>query len=274
MPSLSEHPSDEFVKLLLIGDSKVGKTSALVSLVKAGYKLYILDMDNLLDVLAMLVRRECPENLANVQYRSLRDKYVASPAGPMISGPAVAYTNALKMLDDWKFKDGDEEVNFGKTGQLGPKSILVIDSLSRLCDAAYQWQQQITPKGRSGEQDGRAIYGNAQQHVEKTLALLTSPAFATNVIVICHILYQDQPDGTRKGFPQGVGQALSPKIPQYFPAYALAEKKGDKRILKTTSTPLIDLANPKAFEMAKEYPLDTGLASYFEVLVGKLETTK
>ena len=35
----------------------------------------------------------------------------------------------------------------------------------------------------------------------------------TNVIVIAHGTYLDLPDGTKKIFPQGVGQKLSPKIP-------------------------------------------------------------
>lgn len=273
MPTLADHPSDEFVKLLFIGDSKVGKTSALISLVEAGYKLFILDLDNLLDPLAMLVRKKAPKLLANIHYRSLRDKYKASPTGPVIEGTASAYMNALKMLDNWKFKEGDEEVDEGKPSEFGPDSIIIIDSLSRLCDAAYQWQMQLTPVGK-GKEDGRAVFFNAQQHIEKTLALLTGPTFRTNVIVIAHVLYQEQPDGTKRGFPQGVGQALSPKIPQYFPAYALAEKKGDKRVLRTTSTPLIDLANSKPFEMAKDYPLETGLRSYFEVIRGPLKETK
>lgn len=269
MPTLSDHPSDEFVKLLFIGDSKAGKTSALVSLVKAGYKLYILDLDNLLDPLAMLVRKHCPENLGNVHFRSIRDRYKPSQLGPVIDGTAVAYVNALKMLDNWKYKDKDEEVDEGKPMEWGDDCILVIDSLSRLCDAAYQWQLQLTPVGK-GKEDGRAVFFNAQQHIEKTIAMITSPGFRVNVIIIAHVLYQDQPDGTKKGFPQGVGQALSPKIPQYFPAYALAEKKGDKRILRTTSTPLIDLANSKPFEMAKELPLETGLATFFETIRGPL----
>lgn len=274
MPSLADHPSDEFVKLLLIGDSKAGKTSALISLVEAGYKLYILDMDNLLDPLAMLVRKQCPEKLENVRYRSLRDKYKAGPLGAQIDGTAMAYVNTTKMIQRWKYKEGDEEIDEGEPYKWGSDCILVLDSLSRLCDAAYDWQEQMTPSGKSGEKDGRAVYGNAQDAVEKLLALLTAANFRTNVIVIAHILYQEQPDKTVKGFPQGVGQKLSPKIPQYFPAYALAEKKGEKRVLRTLSTQLIDLANPKPFDMGKDYPLETGLRSYFEVIRGPLEKAK
>ena len=51
MPSLSAHQSNDYVKLLLCGDSGSGKSGALASLVGAGYKLRILDMDNGLDSL-------------------------------------------------------------------------------------------------------------------------------------------------------------------------------------------------------------------------------
>ena len=57
MPSLDQHQSNDFVKLLLIGDSKAGKTGSLISLVKAGYKLRILDLDNLLDVLKYFIMK-------------------------------------------------------------------------------------------------------------------------------------------------------------------------------------------------------------------------
>src|SRR5262252_9685406 len=52
MPGLEDHQSNDFVKMLLIGDAQAGKTGSLVSLVKAGYRLRILDFDNKLDVLS------------------------------------------------------------------------------------------------------------------------------------------------------------------------------------------------------------------------------
>ena len=46
MPTLDQHQSDEYLKLIYIGDSSTGKTGSMVSLLLAGYKLYIIDMDN------------------------------------------------------------------------------------------------------------------------------------------------------------------------------------------------------------------------------------
>lgn len=268
MPSMTKHQSNDFTKLLLIGNAKTGKTGSLVSLVKAGYQLRILDLDNLLDILKYMIEKECPAQMGNVEFRTIRDKRKAGPMGSVIDGKPTAWINAIKMLDRWKYTDDGAEIDLGVPAQWGPDCILVVDSLSRLCDAAYDFHKAIMPTGKSGDYDGRAVYKNAQDDVENLLAMLTSDAMETNLIVIAHVQYLDQPDGTKKGFPQGVGSALSPKIPQYFPSVVLFNNTGGKRTLQTNSTPLIDLANPKPFAMAPSYPIETGLAQFFEVLRG------
>lgn len=268
MPSLADHQSNDFVKILLIGEAMSGKTGSLVSLVKAGYRLFIQDYDNKLDVLKYYVQHECPDLIGNIEYVSLRDKRKTTPAGSMIDGKPKAFIDGMKLLDNWKYTDADtgQEVDLGKPAEWGPDTILVIDSLSRLCDAAFDFREPLVPVGKSGERDMRAVYGDAQDAVEMLLATLTSKTFATNVIVIAHITYQDQADGTTKGFPQGVGQKLSPKIPQYFPSAVLYTNKVGKRTIQTNSTPLIDLANPAPFKMEKSYPIESGLADFFAVL--------
>src|SRR5258706_10429639 len=163
MPSLANHQSNDFIKLLAIGDSKSGKTGALVSLVKAGYKLRILDLDNLLDVLKQYIKRDCLDLIGNVEYRTLRDKRKASPTGSVLDGKPTAWINSLKMMDNWKYED----VDLGKPSEWGADCILVIDSLSRLCDAAYDFHETIIPVGKGGQYDARAVYGNAQDDVEK-----------------------------------------------------------------------------------------------------------
>jgi hypothetical protein len=267
MPNLSQHQSNDYVKLLLIGDAKSGKTGSLVSLVKAGYKLRILDLDNLLDILKFLIQSQCPDKIDNVEFRTLRDKRKMTQAGPLIDGAPRAFTDAIKMLDSWKYTEDGVEVDLGKPATWGRDCILVLDSLSRLCDSAYDWREPLTPKGsKSGEADARATYGDAQDAVEGVLAGLTSKSFETNVIVIAHGQYMDLPDGTMKIFPQGVGKKLSPKIPQYFPSYIRYKNQGGKRTIQTVSDPTIDLANTRPDKMATTYPVETGLADFFAVL--------
>jgi len=269
MPSLDQHQSNNIVKALLIGDSKAGKTGSLVSLVKAGYKLRILDMDNLLDVLKYFIQKECPDKIGNVEYRTLRDKRQWTPEGPKVTSPR-AYPDAVRMMQHWKYGDTD----LGPPADWGPDCIFVLDSLSRLCDSAYDFREPLTPRSeRTGQFDPRATYGDSQDAVENNIANLTSESFNTNVIVIGHVTYLTLPDGTVKGFPQGVGQKLSPKIPQYFPTVVLYDNVGGKRTIRTNSTPLIDLANPKPFEMGKSYPIETGLADIFKILTEEQDAT-
>jgi hypothetical protein len=260
MAKLSDHQSSQYQKVLLAGDAMSGKTGSLVSLVAAGYKLRILDFDNKLDILRQMILAQCPEMIDNVEYITVRDKFKAGPNGPVLDGTPKAFPTAMKMLDHWKY----EGVDLGKPADWGPDCILVLDSLSRLCDAAFDFNMAVMPAKLSA--DPRAVYGAAQDATESVLATLTSEAFRTNVIVIAHVLYMELPGGTTKGFPQGVGQKLSPKIPQYFPSYVLYMNKSGKRTIQTSSTPLVDLANPAPLKMEKSYPIETGLADFFAVL--------
>jgi AAA domain len=261
MPSLADHHSSSFTKLLLGGDAKVGKTTSLASLVP-DYKLRILDFDNLLDGLRDRVLAECPNKIGNVEFVTIRDKYKAGPTGPMLDGPAKAFITAMKLLDHWKYDD----VDLGKPKEWGPDTILVIDGLTRLCDAAYAYHQSMAKSNA----DGRAIFFDAQKAVEMVLSNLTSDNFETNVILICHCTYQDLPDGTTKIFPAGIGQKLSPKIPSYFPVYVRYKNTGEKRTIQIKSDVMIDLAMPRFDAFAeKTLPVETGLATIFSTLRGK-----
>lgn len=266
MPTLDTHHSSELIKLLVVGDSKSGKTGAMASLVAAGYHLGIMDMDNLLAPLRTYIMHTCPDKIGNVHYVTLRDHYSSGSEGPAIKGTPKAFMSAIKLMDHWKTEDED----LGSPANWGPDWIFVLDSLSRFCDSAFDFREPLTPRGKSGQYDARATYGDSQDAVEKTLANLTSEGFRTNVIVIGHLSYmtiQDPSGADRmKAFPQGIGQKLSPKIPQYFPSVVHFYNNGGKRTLRTNSTPLLDLANPKPFEMSKEYPIETGLADFFAVL--------
>ena len=266
MPSLSNHQSNEYTKLLIEGDSGSGKTGALTSLVAAGYKLRILDFDNGLDTLKQFILRECPDKIENVEFRTVTDKRKSSPQGPVIDGTPRAFIDATKMLDRWRYKDAaGNEIDYGIPAEWGPDTILVIDSLTRMSDAAFDFRLSLVIN--TGKYDMRAVYGDAQDAIEATLALFQSDNFKTNVIVISHIRYMERLDGLTKGYPKSVGSALSPNIPTYFNSVAQFETSaGGKRTLKTTATALLDLKNPAPFKMEKEYPITTGLADFFGVL--------
>lgn len=258
MPSLTEHHSGAITKLLLIGDSGSGKTGSLTSLARAGFKLRILDLDNGVDSLAAFLRHEEPAKLANVEYETRRDSYSPSPSGPIIKGMPKAFAEAMKLMTTWT--DGTHPAEWGKD------YIFVLDSLTALGRCAFEWAKGMNPTSK----DPRQWFYAAQRAVEDCIAMLSSEAFNTNVIIISHITYLELADGTSRGYPSAVGTALSKHVAKYFNTLILCESRGSgdnvKRRLHTVPTSLIDLKNPAPFQLDKAYDISDGMAQIFNTL--------
>lgn len=258
MTALSDHHSSSIVKALYIGDSSVGKTDSLVSLVAANYKLRILDMDNGLDVLKQYIMKECPDKIINVDYETQRDKFKASMAGPMIVGQPKAFVVANGLMTKWP--DGTSP------SEWGPEFIFVLDSGTALGRSAFEWAKGMNPMAK----DPRQWYFQAQQAIETIISMLFSAEFKCNVIIITHINYKELQDGTTKGYSNWIGSALGPTIPKYCNTMILARSEGSgknvRRYIETMSTALIDLKNPAPFKVEQRYPLETGLATIFAKL--------
>lgn len=261
MPSITARAASPLVKLMLIGHSGAGKTGALTSLAKAGYRLRILDLDEGLDSLVNHVSAECPEALDRIDFMSFRDKWKIGPAGPAVDGAPKAFVNAVKALDRWE--DGTNP------GEWGADTILVIDSLTNLGRAAFAWAQMMNPASK----EPRQWYGASQQALENVIATATGGDFRTNLIVMSHIDLVTLPDGTVQGFATSIGKALGPKIPRYFNTLLAVEAKGQganvKRVIRTLPTGLLTLKNPAPMKVEAEYPIETGLATLFSKLSGK-----
>lgn len=255
MPTLDNHQSSDFLKLVYIGDSGTGKTGSLVSLLEAGYKLKILDMDNGLDSLVHFARAQCPDRLADVEYETIRDEYRSSKAGPLVKGGAKAFVAALDKLTEWS------EIN-------DPQTVFVLDSGSALGKSAFEWAKGMNPTAK----DPRQWYFSAQQACENIIAMLTGPGFNMNVIFISHVNYKEIFEGMNKGYTNIIGSALGPTVAKYFNTLILAETSGSrtntKRKIKTLPTGVIDLKVPNP-KVEAELPLETGLATIFSQLKGK-----
>lgn len=253
MTKASEHSSEKFVKLLVMGKSGSGKTSALLPLLKAGFAVSVLDMDNNLKPLIELVKHEAPEALDRLDYLSFRNR--RSATGKLKSGNA--WPKAMEALNNWD--DGTVP------GEWGPKRILVIDTLTRLGDAAYDYAEWMDPSIK----DKRQWFYTAQRLLENCIAGLTSEETETNVIINTHINYGME-DGLPRGLPSAIGSALGPKIPTYFSTFVCVDKLGEgrepKRTIRTVSTSMLDLKNPVPFAIDAELPQETGLLTLFQKL--------
>jgi len=272
----------ELVKALIEGDSSTGKTTLLVSLITAGYKVRVLDYDNKTASLRAFINHYFPERLQQLEIKSLRDKLKASPNGPILDGPPRAYSGGLDLLDKWT--DGS------KPAEWGLDYVLVVDTLTTLTQAAHNWTKMmqghisyVEGVNLKGGPDPRNLIYTAQRAIINTLSLLTSEWFATNVIVFSHIKYFDREDGKTKSYPVTIGSAIAPEVPGWFSSVAQLETDsiGGKttRVLRTVSTPMIDLQNPVPFAMPSVIPVpdltvsakgveDTGLALFFKLVRG------
>lgn len=272
MPDLSQHSSTDVVKLILIGDSGTGKTGSLVSLVKAGYKLRIMDFDGLLRVLVEQIKLQCPEKLKNVSFLSFKDKIKGSASGPIPDGIPRAFNDAINALIKWK--DGD--VDYGNPADWGPDVVLVIDTFTRVSDCALRWGAAMTPVGKSGQSDGRAGYFTAQSAILELMTMLNAESFHTNVILIAHVAYQDRGDGTLRGFPRAVGKAINTEIPGFFENILVTERTGSGgaavRTIKAVTNGMVETKSPFLHlhpELKEPMSLNEGLAKYFKAARGK-----
>lgn len=267
MAKLSDHQSAKFVKVLYIGDSGTGKTGSLVSLVKAGYDLRILDLDNGLDILRQYVLREAPERLDSIDFETVRDQYKKGPImangrligqGPSVTQPK-AYLKAVDLMTKWS--DGSVPAEWGE------KTVFVIDSLTGLGKSAFEWARGMDPNAK----DGRNWYGTAQASLDHVIAMLTSEDFHANVIVISHVQYVEEGENKiAKGYTNTIGKALGPIIPRYFNNLILAESSGSgknvRRKIKTLPTGMIELKTSVPFKLDTDLDLGTGLSELFTLI--------
>jgi hypothetical protein len=269
------------VKLLVEGDSSTGKTSLLISLVAAGYKVKVWDYDNKLAGLRSFVGHYYPSRTDGLESVALRDKLKSSPNGPILDGPPKAFSTGLDLLDKWH--DGS------KPAEWGEDYVVVIDTLTTMTQqAAFNWAKLMNGAMNwvvgvpTKNVDPRNLIYIAQQAVLSQLSYLTAEWFNTNVIVMSHIKYFDRPDGQTKSYPVSIGSAIAAEIPASFPNVVQLETQNvggtTTRVIRTVSTPMIDLQNPVPFKMPKQIEVpdlvwgdtknleETGLAKYFDLV--------
>lgn len=267
MPSLDNLATSAPVKMLMIGDSGTGKTGALTSLVKAGYKLRIQDYDNGLDILVSQIKKlpNGAELLKTVKYLPLQDKLKAMAGNVVPVGTPNAFQRGLEALNKWE--DGDDKL--GSVMDWGKDTILVIDSMTLMSNAALR--RVLALGGHSGKNPEIQEWGEAMRQVEETLALLYSDYIKCHVIIISHITYIETEGGKNAGYPSTLGNKLPPKVGRYFNTVVQVKKSGTgtnvKRVILTQPTGTVEVKCPWVFDKS-ELPIETGLAELFAAATG------
>ena len=279
------------IKMILLGQPSTGKTSALCALAKAGYNLRVLDFDNGIDILMNLARRAgvadrishitLTEPMGVVEDVNPKTGQFSWDVRPV---RAEVWSKTLRLLNNWKFEREGITHDFGKPSKWTDDTVLVLDSLSRLSDAAFNYLQSLN--GNLGKlqsahkgYDPRRDFWDSQQLLAKLMTLIFSDTLQCNIIINAHIKYiakpgQDNVEDDNKvyqGFPQTIGSAFSTQIASFFNTVLLARlDSDDKRRLYTEPQDIVGTKNVVPFGVKPHYPIETGLAEYFEAVRGKL----
>lgn len=269
MPPLSSHQAATAAKVLIVGDSGSGKTGALASLAKAGYRLIILDLDNGLDVVYNLLRNSPAAE--NVFYETCTDEMQTIGGTVLPKGTPKAWTTAMQLLTRWKVSErpGLPAYDLGPASSWDEKSVLVIDSMTFLGHAALR--HVLAVNKRLGQTPWQSDWGEAMRLMEDCLSLLYSSEIKCNVIVNSHITFvTNEVEQVTKGFPTALGSKLPPKVGRYFNTILQTKTKGAgsaaRRVIVTRTEGVTELKNSVPGSLKDEYPIDTGLADIFSIL--------
>jgi hypothetical protein len=244
MPSLETHQSLETVKMLLLGDTGNGKTGLLATLASAGYRLFVGDFDNGLDVL-LDPTVLAPEFRKNVFFKTFYDKATLT-AGVLGTTPqAKGFQDFVSSMGNW-MEDGK---SLGNIYSWGAKDVFVIDSLTFLGNMIMAHVLQLS--GRAGQKPQIQDFGSAVDSQESIIETLYNPAVRCNVVVTAHLNPQsdDMQGGVTKMFPSALGKKLPTKIGRYFNTIVQVQKTGIgdkvKRELLTSNSHMTALKVPK-----------------------------
>lgn len=287
MPSFDSYRKSS-KKIIYLGDSGAGKTGSLVSLAAAGYNVRILDFDDKAEILRdflynpekSIYRRPRPGLWTQQQADTVmqRMSFMTMTEHLTIKGSRAVprgdcWVRAMNQLNHWT--DGDDKP--GNISKWPETDILVIDSFSRLCEAAMNYQLSLNNRLLEGPRVGTSQsndYSAAYKYIMDFINLIKSDEIKCSVIIIGHIVFMERsgPQNTvtkeSKGFLQVFGKAMiSPVISQHFPHVIRAKSIGNdpsvKRTIITNNDENVELITPAPLRVKKEYPLETGLAEYF-----------
>jgi hypothetical protein len=272
------------VRALIVGYPGSAKTGAIASLANMGYKIRMLDFDGNSEPLVQFTK---PEFRKNIDIVTLEDKLRNGAKFIETAGIPTAFSDGLKLLDEWKYTDIDgEDVNLGRSKDWGCDTIVVLDSLTAMGAASFR--RVMNMMNKTPTNTTQQVWGIAMQEQEAFIEKLTSNRNRHHVIVLSH-LKMISPKDIKQGdeelnkeikqqiadliparyYPSALGQQLPQLIGQHFPTVIQAESLftagKQKRVLRTVSKPELDLKVPSLTDLDK-VAIEDGMAKIFAAI--------
>jgi len=284
MANLNQLKETTPARIMIVGYPGTAKTGSLVSLINAGYKVRVLDFDGNIEPLLNFAD---PAMFKNVDVVHLADKLRSGAKFIEPDGVPEAFSTALRLMDHWKYTNPDGTVtDLGRSKEWGLDTIVVVDSLTSMGDAAFR--RAMVMQNKSPGSITQQVWMLAMQEQNNFIEKLTDPKNGHHVIVLSHLKMispkdvQNGDDSLTKElkekaadiiptklFPSALGQNLPPTIGGHFPTLLLAESdfKGSEAIrkLKTVPRPELDLKVP-APNMPKSFDISDGLFKIFDLI--------
>jgi len=255
---MTEHASNDIVKVMLAADSGSGKSGALASLVDAGLNVRILDFEYGLSVLKGFVKTKA--NLANVHYVDQLQDEMKLVAGRIGVTKAPAFQRAMDALDIGGEKYWGAPIP--PVSKWTPRDVLVIDSLTMAGRASLQMVMAANAAGL--KQPEIQHYGTAMENIEKWVQMMMASATPCHVIINTHIT---NVEGDARLYPDALGSKLPPKIGKYVDNIVGLRLTGGARKFLTQKDGLLALKT--ASPLPESFPIETGWVQIFQGLTGK-----
>lgn len=288
------------IKMLLIGESGVGKTGALASLCAAGYNVRHIDVDNgassLIDLLTGVKSKYPKTSIDHYRWETLSEKMRFTSDGRIVPATAKVWQQSVKLMEDWKGTE-KKAADYGLPQDLPAehlkgiytwtdKDVLAIDTLTTLGTSAVNFHLSLNSAlgNIRTQNEWRRDIGAAQGYLDTLLQLVTGAQVQCNVILITHITYAKE-DGTLfspgekdpstgmdlqpTGFPATIGRAQTKNMGKLFNDILLVKRVGSTGTIYTKTQGLVRCKNSAPTRVKDQYSQETGLAQYFKDVRGE-----
>lgn len=220
------------VKVMLLGESGVGKTYSTRTLLNAGLEIFVLATETGFDVLGDIPSDRLHWCMCKPSYGDLSTLLKGAEGVASLSYEALTkQVDNTRMLNNkfipllgkiMNFTDDRTGISHGNVSTWGTDKVLVIDSLSGLSEAVTT--MVIGTKAAMSPPD----YQIAQRYIYNLIQQACYD-WRCHVVLICHAEREiDEVLGGAKIMAQTIGKKLAPQLPKLFTDVIFAKRQATK----------------------------------------------